>query len=160
MRKSIIFSFLLFLTLICHAQTNLLSIRLDSIVTRYFIDKEFMGSVLVAQNGNLLLDKAYGYSDIEKGIPNTTTTHYHIASITKLFTLDAIRVLEDRGRIKRDDPVSKYIDDFPNGDKITIKHLFQNKSGLVDYLNETPYIMGTEEKNIIELFDKCLATDL
>ena len=53
----------------------------------------FSGAVLVARDGRVLLEKAYGLADRESGLPNTPQTRYHIASLTKQFTAMAILIL-------------------------------------------------------------------
>jgi CubicO group peptidase (beta-lactamase class C family) len=60
----------------------------------------------------------------------TSDTRFEIASVTKTFTASGILILRDRGRLTFDDPVSRYLPDFPNGDHITIKNLLSHTSGL------------------------------
>ena len=48
---------------------------------------------------------------------------FQIGSMTKQFTAVAILMLEQQGKLTVNDPISKYIKDYPNGDKITIHHL-------------------------------------
>jgi CubicO group peptidase (beta-lactamase class C family) len=87
-----------------------------------YIDAEmFMGSVLVAQHGKVLFSKSYGWADAEWNIPNSSTSRFNIASVTKQFTAASILLLEDRGKLKTEDPVKKYLPDAPAAwDKITI----------------------------------------
>ena len=94
----------------------------------------FNGSVLIAKDGKIIFEKGYGMADAEKKIPNTKDTTYTIFSVTKQFTATAIMMLEERGLLSLNDPVSKYIPDFKNGDKITIHHLLSMTSGIGDYL--------------------------
>lgn len=93
----------------------------------------FSGTVLVAQKGKVLVSKGYGYADKEKKIPNTSQTKFLIGSISKQFTSMAIMQLQANKKLSVNDPVSKYIKDFPNGDKITIHHLLTHTSGIGDY---------------------------
>ena len=126
---------------------------LDSIIKKYVDSTEFMGSVLIAKNGEILLKKGYGFADIENKIPNTPTTNFYLASVSKLFTVAAIIELKNKGLLKLDDSLSKYIPDYPNGNRITIQQLIQHKSGIVDYVNERPYELIKNEIKLDVLID-------
>ena len=107
--------------------------RMQQVVQPYFDAGVFMGSVLVAQNGQVLLNKGYGFADLEWNIPNSGTTRFQIASVTKQFTAASILLLEDRGKLKTDDLVKKYLPDAPpSWDKMTIYDLLTMTSGIAD----------------------------
>jgi CubicO group peptidase (beta-lactamase class C family) len=128
---------------ICLAQdkpTNTNAARMDQIVQSYVPSKQFMGSVLVAQDGKVLLDKAYGYANLEWDIPNTPTTKFRLGSITKQFTAASILMLEERGKLKVEDPVKKYMPDAPPAwDKVTIFHLLTHTSGIPSFTSFPDY---------------------
>lgn len=93
---------------------------------------------LVARQGKVLRQEAYGLSDIEHQVPFTTNTLCWIASITKPVTVAAAMTLVDAGKIALDDPVEKYLPEFreqkdTNGlhHVFTIRHLMSHTSGLV-----------------------------
>ena len=60
--------------------------RMDQIVQSHVTAKQFMGAVLVARNGQVLVDKGYGYADLEWQIPDTPDTKFRLGSMTKQFT--------------------------------------------------------------------------
>jgi len=60
----------------------------------------FMGSVLVAEKGKVIFSKSYGMADLEWSVPNSPTTRFNIASMTKQFTAASILLLEDRGKLR------------------------------------------------------------
>jgi CubicO group peptidase (beta-lactamase class C family) len=104
---------------ICLAQDNIS--RMDQIVQAYTDSKQFMGSVLVARDGTALLSKGYGSADQEWSVPNSPTTKFRLGSVTKQFTAACVLLLEERGKLKVDDPVKRYMPDAPAAwDKITI----------------------------------------
>lgn len=104
--------------------------RMEQIIQAY-VPARFMGTVLVAQDGKVLLDKGYGFANLEWEIPNTPTTKFRLGSITKQFTAASILLLEERGKLKVDDPVKKYMPDAPAAwDKITIFHVLTHTSGI------------------------------
>ena len=80
---------------------------LDSIIQKYVDSTEFMGSVLIAKNGEILLKNGYGFADIENKIPNEPTTNFYLASVSKLFTVAAIIELKNKGLLSLDDSLSK-----------------------------------------------------
>ncbi len=90
-------------------------------------------SALVAQNGEIVYQKGFGYADIEKKIPVTPDTKFKIGSISKQFTAVAILKLQEEGKIKIDDKLSKYIPDFPGSNEVTIYQLLTHTSGIHDY---------------------------
>src|SRR5215467_12619307 len=124
----------LFLTTVCLAQDKPQSemvARMEQIVQSYIPTKQFMGSVLVAQNGKILLDKGYGFANLEWEVPNTPTTKFRLGSVTKQFTAASILLLEERGKLSVQDPVKKYMPDAPAAwDKITIFHVLTHTSGI------------------------------
>jgi CubicO group peptidase (beta-lactamase class C family) len=119
--------------------------RFQKVVQPYVDARMFSGSALVAKNGKILFSKSYGLADVEWRVPNSPTTRFNIASMTKQFTAASILLLEDRGRLKTDDLVKKYLPDAPpSWDKITIYHLLTHTSGIPD--DAAKYEPGTPDK--------------
>lgn len=103
-------------------------------VMNEFVDLDlFSGTVLVANDGNILYAKAFGEADKDFHVKNTLETKYNIGSIGKTFTGTAIMQLAERGKLNVMDPVKKYLPDFPFGDKILIHHLLTHTSGTYNY---------------------------
>lgn len=96
----------------------------------------FNGTVLIAKDGKILLNKGYGYADFKNKIRNTSDTEFSIGSITKSITATAIMQLVEKGKLKLTDTLNKYIPDYPRGKEITIKDLLTHSSGIPDYLND------------------------
>ena len=108
--------------------------RMEQIARSYSDSKQFMGSVLVARAGRVLLDKGYGYANLEWSIPNDPDTIFRLGSVTKQFTAASILLLEERGKLKTSDPVSAYLPDAPAAwAKITIFNLLTHTSGIPNY---------------------------
>ncbi|HYE57815.1 MAG TPA: serine hydrolase domain-containing protein, partial [Rhodothermales bacterium] len=94
------------------------------------------GVVAWAKDGEPVVAQAYGMADREATRPNTLDTRFYIASMNKMFTAVAIGQLVEQGKLSFDDPVSKFIPDFPNAQdaqRIQIKHLLTHTSGLGFY---------------------------
>jgi len=113
--------------------------RIDKLITGYTEEGEFSGSVLIAEQGFVVLNKGYGFADYELEIPNTPHTQSSVGSVTKLFTCAAIRMEADRGGLTQDDTLAKYIPDYPRGDEIKISQLLNHTSGIVDLFNDLVY---------------------
>ena len=131
------------LTAACFAQQKSQSdpvARMEQIIQSYVADHRFMGSVLVARDGKTLLDKGYGFANLEWQVPDTPTTKFRLGSITKQFTAASILLLEERGKLKIDDPVKKYMPDAPAAwDKVTIFHLLTHTSGIPSFTSFPDY---------------------
>src|SRR6185369_975733 len=98
--------------------------RMDDVVQSYVRDKTFMGAVLVARGSDVILSKGYGAANLEWDIANGPTTKFRLGSITKQFTAASILLLEERGKLKLDDPIKTHMPDAPAAwDKITILNL-------------------------------------
>ena len=105
--------------------------RLAEIADSHFAADKFMGSVLVVQAGDVLLEKSYGFADLETKTPFTPATKFRIGSLTKQFTAAAILLLEQDGRLTLDDPVSQQVPDAPPAwEKVTLFHLLTHTSGI------------------------------
>lgn len=91
-------------------------------------------TVAIMVDGKIVYAEGIGMADREKGIPITTTTLFNIGSITKVFTATAIMLLVDEGKVKLDDPVTKYLPDFIMADQrykdITVRMTLNHSSGL------------------------------
>jgi len=99
----------------------------------------FSGVILVAHNGRSVQFEAYGLADREAKVPNRTDTKFNIGSINKSFTSLAVRRLAAEGKINLDDPIRKYLPDYPNADaaaKVTVRHLLDMTSGIGDFFGE------------------------
>lgn len=106
-----------------------------------FQSKLFSGvAVLVSQNGKVLYKKSYGYADAEKKVPVNPATKFRIGSVTKQFTASAILKLQEEGKLKVTDKLSKYFPDFPRGDEVTLHHLLTHTSGIHSYTGKPDFI--------------------
>ena len=129
---------------------------LDNYISNIFrilqIDTMPGASVLVAQNGDIVYQKGFGYANIEKKIPVMPDTKFKIGSISKQFTAVAILKLQEEGKIKTEDKLSKYIPDFPRGNEVTIYQLLTHTSGIHDY-NSIPNLDMTKHVTPQALLD-------
>lgn len=94
-------------------------------------------AVGLAQDGAVRMARGYGLANVERSVPVTAQTVFHIASITKTITAMAVMQLAEAGAISLDDPVAPHLD-FPLANPrhasaaITFRHLLTHTSGISD----------------------------
>ncbi len=90
-------------------------------------------AVGIVRNDSLIFSRGYGMANLEYSIPNTDSTIFHIASLSKQFTAFQILMLEKKGKLHLDDDIRIYLPWFPKlADKITIRQLLHHTSGIRD----------------------------
>lgn len=122
--------------------------KIDALMRQYVENREFNGSVLVAENGKVLFKKGYGMANMEWNIPNAPDTKFRLGSVTKQFTAFLIMQLVDQGKLKVNEKITTYLPEYPKetGDKITIHHLLTHTSGIPNY-TAFPKFFENESRN-------------
>ena len=131
-RKSLILTSCLIVLLVSQvvsAQTDKAK-KLDDFLVPFANANEFAGIVLAAEDGKVIYEKAFGLANADFKIKNQLNTRIGIASVTKHMTLVILTRLVESKQISLADKLSKYIPDFPSGDKITIEMLARHRSGI------------------------------
>lgn len=90
--------------------------------------------------GEGLWETAVGVESKATLAPMEKRMHTRIGSLTKTFTVTAILQLADDGKLKLDDPISKYLDFVPNGDNITLRQMANMTSGLFSYTQDPDWV--------------------
>jgi CubicO group peptidase (beta-lactamase class C family) len=131
--------------------------KLDELVAAYAKNESFNGTVLVAQNGKILLQKGYGYKNADKKEMNDGNTIFQIGSITKQFTSALILHLQEQKKLSIHDKVSKYFPALPFADSVTIENLLTHTSGIYNYTNNENFMKNeavkpTSQEKIFALF--------
>jgi CubicO group peptidase (beta-lactamase class C family) len=84
----------------------------------------------IVQKGKLIFSKGYGLANISYSIPNDPKMVYNIGSVSKQFLGYAFAMLHVEGVLNIDDPVNKYLEDWPEFEhKVTLRHLLTHTSG-------------------------------
>lgn len=111
-------------------------------------------SVVVMKDGNLLLQKGYGYADVKARKPvDPATTIFRLASISKLFTWVSVMQLEEQGKLDLDADVNRYLDFQirPAFNKpITLRNLMTHTGGFEEVLDD---IILTDPRKAVSLRD-------
>lgn len=115
------------------SQSNDTVNRIDQIFARFHNDMPGV-AVAIAINGKSFYNKAFGLSNLEFPLPNTSETIFECGSVSKQFTAAAILLLVQEGKLSLNDDVRKYVPELPQYDStITIQHLLNHTSGLKDW---------------------------
>jgi len=110
---------------------------LDGYIGRLMQEYDVPGvGLAVVQNGQIAYTKGYGVRDVTTGAPVTSNTQFAIGSVTKSFTALGVMLLVQQGKVKLDDPVTRYIPEFKLSDpaattKVTVRHLLSHTTGMV-----------------------------
>jgi CubicO group peptidase (beta-lactamase class C family) len=121
------------------ASSEDLAKKVDNYMRICVREGNFSGTVLMARKGKILISKGYGMANAELNVQNSPATIFRLGSLTKQFTALAVMQLQERKRLSVQDPLSKYIPDYPQGDKITIHHLLTHTAGIPNFTDFPEY---------------------
>ncbi|MBN8857157.1 MAG: beta-lactamase family protein [Sphingobacteriales bacterium] len=133
-------------------------IKLDNYFDTLEKHDKFMGSVAVSQKGKLIYTKSAGFSDIENNIRANENSKYRIGSISKTFTaVLALKAVEEK-KLDIDQAIDKFLPSIPNAQKITVRQLLNQRSGIHNYTAYPDYLTWNTkphtEKEMVEIISK------
>ncbi|PHS62862.1 MAG: serine hydrolase [Flavobacterium sp.] len=145
-KNGILLLFILIFSNISMAQTKVEQI--EKLINTYEEYGKFNGSVLVSEQGKVIYKKGFGMANMEWDLPNQPNTKHRLGSITKQFTAMLILQLVAEGKIDLQEPITKYLPDYPKatGDIITTHHLLTHTSGIPNYTS-FPNFMKDKSRN-------------
>jgi len=110
------------------------------VLGKTIVDEDLSPSVAIGvmKAGKMIYAKAFGSMNLETGTPAAADTIYKIGSNTKQFTAACILLLQEAGALSVDDPLSKYLPDFPHAADITLRQMLTHTSGLGNFTNTHP----------------------
>ncbi len=109
--------------------------KIDHLVQSYHDLRQFSGTVLVAEAGEIIYRKGFGMANLEWGIPNRPDTKFRLGSITKQFTAMLILQLVAENKIDLEGKLSDYLPYYrqDTGSQVTVHHLLTHTSGIPSY---------------------------
>ncbi|CUW26117.1 MULTISPECIES: serine hydrolase domain-containing protein [Streptomyces] len=114
--------------------------QLDASVRRVMREAKVPGvTVGIWTPGQRGYVRSFGVADKETGRRMTPDLYTRIGSETKTFTVTALLQLVDRGKVRLDDPIGRYVEGVPNGDRITLRQLAGMRSGLFNYSEDDDF---------------------
>lgn len=113
--------------------------KADALLNSLYTESTPGATVVVSHEGEIVLNAAYGMADLELGVPMAPDHVLRLASVTKQYAAAAIMALAEDGELTLDDPLSKFLPDFPVGD-VTIHQLLNHTSGIKSYTSIEGYM--------------------
>ena len=116
--------------------------EIDKSIERLAANDQLSGAVLIAWQGETVLERAYGLADRDQNIPNRTDTKFNLGSLDKMFTAISILQLAEQGRLSLDDSAADHLPDYANQDvarSVTIHQLLTHTSGMGNYFDSPLY---------------------
>jgi D-alanyl-D-alanine carboxypeptidase len=112
--------------------------ELDKVIPPAMQRASVPGAIVgIWQDGREPYVKAFGVRDTATREPMATDLYMRIGSNSKAFTVTALLMLADQGKLSLDDPIDRYVKGVPSGDRITLRQLAQMRSGLYNYSDDT-----------------------
>lgn len=117
---------------------------IDRVMTGCYKKGSFNGSALVAHRGEIIYKKSFGYADRAWRVPNRPDTRFMLGSNTKQFTSLLVMQLVEKGLVRLDGEISRYLPGFSGdlGSGITVRHLLTHTSGLPDLFHQPSFESG------------------
>jgi CubicO group peptidase (beta-lactamase class C family) len=133
--------------------------QIDALMNAYHELELFNGSVLVAQDGKVIVEKGYGLANMEWVIPNRPDTKFRIGSITKQFTSMLIMQLVQEDKLDLEATLADLLPYYrkDTGSQVTLHHLLNHTSGIPSYTGLPDFFQGAARephavKNFVKTF--------
>jgi CubicO group peptidase (beta-lactamase class C family) len=111
-------------------------------------------SLLVSREGKTLRAQGYGLANVELQVPVKPETIFQSGSVGKQFTATAVMMLVEEGRIKLDDPITKYLKDAPaSWNQVTIRELLSHTAGFTDYPKNFDFRKDRTEAELLKIVE-------
>lgn len=122
--------------------------QIDQIMRARFAAGDFNGTVLVARQGRVLYQRAFGLANREWNIPNDLETKFEIGSMTKQFTALLVLQMVNEGKIQLNGHISDYLPYYrqDTGRRITISQLLSHESGIPNFTALPGFLDGPESR--------------
>jgi CubicO group peptidase (beta-lactamase class C family) len=109
-------------------------------------------ALLVARDGNIIRAQGFGVSNLEHQVPVKPETLFQSGSMGKQFTATAIMMLVEEGKIRLDDPITKYLKDAPaSWDSVSVRQLLSHTAGFTDYPDSFNFRADYTEEQLFKI---------
>lgn len=134
MKKNTFLALATLLLIACNSkkESNKTAVQLDEYLTAQLTHYRFNGNVLVAEQGEIVFQRSYGYANFDTKHLLNDSSVFELASVSKQFTATAILLLKDRNKLKLTDSMRQYFPELPYSN-ISIYQMLTHTSGLPDY---------------------------
>lgn len=107
--------------------------KLEAIITQAMADSRSPGCITGVWKGGFAWKRALGLAQVANRVPMRLEDIWRIGSVTKTFIATVVLRLCDKKVLSLDDPLAKFVPDFPHADQITVKQLLQHSSGIFSW---------------------------
>lgn len=116
------------------AAPDTLAADVEALLDKSYAEDGPGAAVVVTENGKVIYSGGQGVANLETGAQVTPDTVFRFASITKQFAAAVILQLADEGKLSLDDPLAKFLPDYPGaGKEVTVRQLLNHTSGIQSY---------------------------
>ncbi|MFZ3250421.1 MAG: serine hydrolase domain-containing protein, partial [Pseudolabrys sp.] len=135
------------------ANDPVVKMKIDRFVSGEMSRQKIPGmAVAVVKNGEAMVAKGYGFANLEHQVPVTTHSIFQSGSVGKQFTAAAIVHLEERGKLRLDDNIARYLPPTKaRWGSITVRQLLTHTSGIPEYEDEVDSRRDYSERQLTEL---------
>ncbi|MEM7350343.1 MAG: serine hydrolase domain-containing protein [Acidobacteriota bacterium] len=138
--------------------TAKIAARVDAYLTPLVDSGLFSGAVLVARNGRILVQSAYGAAHVASHVDNTPQTRFKLMSVSKTLTAVALMTLVEKGELELEDPAAKYLAKWPAAwHAVTLRHLLSHTSGIPNLELDWSRLMPEAEGRDIDRWPRLAA---
>ena len=122
-----------------NADPTRLTAQLASYLEAHHTHRQWSGTALVADDGKIVYQAAFGLANADWSIPNELDTKFRVGAITKQFTAMLVLLLVQEGKLELDVPIGRYLPQLPavSGATVTIHHLLNHTSGIPSFRNRS-----------------------
>jgi len=132
--------------------------KIDSLLNSLYSAETFNGNVLIAEKGEIIYQHSFGNSNEMTKEKLNENSIFELASCSKQFTAMAIMILKEKGKLKLDDPITKYIPELEIYKNVSIRNLLNHTGGLPEYFELIDRVLNKSKiatnKDIITIFAK------
>src|SRR4051812_41868885 len=122
------------------ASAEPLSAQVDSYLKALDQASGFSGTVLIARDGKIQVERGWGWADAEHEVKNAAYTRFRLGSLTKQFTAAAVMMLEREGKLGVTDSICKYVTPCPKTwQPVTLLELVGHSSGIPNFTAKKDY---------------------
>ena len=118
--------------------------EINQLVGKHAAAGDFSGSVLVARDGHILYEHAFGYANLEWKTPNDLETKFEIGSMTKQFTAMLVLQFVSEGKLELNGRLSDYLPYYrkDTGNRVTVSQMLSHTSGVPNFISAPGFLEG------------------
>jgi len=131
----LLFNFIFYIPLLLSAQS---AAEVNSLLDTWDREKQFMGEIMIMQGTEPVVHRYLGYKNADKEMLHEESSTFSIGGISQTFTAALVMMAVEENELTLDITIDQYLPNLPNSNQITIRHLLEHRSGLIDYKDQLP----------------------